>query len=47
MNKDEYIKTVCKNESLDSNGKKILIEQIEKYYKVKDCMIEKYTYNAG
>ena len=47
MNKDEYIKTVCKNESLDSNGKKILIEQIEKYYEVKDCIIEKDTYNAG
>ena len=47
MNKEEYIKAVNKNEELDSNGKKILIEQIKKYYKVKNCIIKKATYNAG
>lgn len=47
MNKEEYIKTVDKNEELDSNGKKILIEQIKKYYKVKKCIIKKDTYKAG
>jgi len=47
MNKDEYIKIIDKNENLDSNGKKILIEQIKKYYEVKKCIIEKDTYKAG
>lgn len=47
MNKDEYIKIVNKNEYLDSNGKKILIEQIRKYYEVKNCSIKKDTYNIG
>ena len=47
MNKDEYIKIVNKNEYLDSNGKKILIEQIKKYYEVKNYSIKKDTYNIG
>lgn len=47
MNKDEYIKIVNKNEYLDSNGKKILIEQIRKYYEVKNYSIKKDTYNIG
>ncbi|MBD9114165.1 hypothetical protein EGP95_00080 [bacterium] len=47
MNKDEYIKIVNKNEYLDSNGKKILIEQIGKYYEVKNYSIKKDTYNIG
>lgn len=47
MNKDEYIKIVNKNEYLDSNGKKILIEQIGKYYEVKNFSIKKDTYNIG
>lgn len=47
MNKDEYIKIVNKNEHLDSNGKKILIEQIRKYYEVKNYSIKKDTYNIG
>lgn len=47
MNKNEYIKIVDKNEYLDSNGKKILIEQIKKYYEAKNCSIEKDTYNVG
>ena len=47
MNKDEYIKMVNKNEYLDSNGKKILIEQIKKYYEVKNYSIKKDTYNIG
>lgn len=47
MNKDEYIKIVNKNEYLDSNGKKILIEQIKKYYEVKNYSTKKDTYNIG
>lgn len=47
MNKDEYIKIVNKNEYLDSDGKKILIEQIKKYYEVKNYSIKKDTYNIG
>lgn len=47
MNNDEYIKIVNKNEYLDSNGKKILIEQIKKYYEVKNYSIKKDTYNIG
>lgn len=47
MNKDDYIKIVNKNEYLDSNGKKILIEQIKKYYEVKNYSIKKDTYNIG
>ena len=47
MNKDEYIKIVNKNEYLDSNWKKILIEQIRKYYEVKNYSIKKDTYNIG
>lgn len=47
MNKNEYIKIVDKNKYLDSNGKKILIEQIKKYYEAKNSSIEKDTYNVG
>ena len=47
MNEDGYIKIVDKNEYLDSNGKKILIEQIRKYYEAKKCSIRKDTYNVG
>ena len=36
MNKDEYLKIVDKNKNIDSNGKKILIEKIKKYYEAKN-----------
>ena len=47
MNKDEYLKLVGKNKSIDSNGKKILIEQIKKYYEAKNSSIKKDTYDVG
>ena len=47
MNKDEYIKIVNNDDNLDSNVKKILIEQIKKYYEIKNCSIKKDTYNIG
>ena len=47
MNKDEYLKIVDKNKNIDSNGKKILIEQIKKYYETKNDSIKKDTYDVG
>lgn len=47
MNKDEYLKIVDKNKNIDSNGKKILIEQIKKYYEAKNNSIKKDTYDVG
>ena len=47
MTKDEYIKLINDKESLNNKEKNILIEQVNRYYEVKKCNIEKETYNVG
>ncbi len=47
MTKEEYINIVNENETLDENGKKKLVEQIEKYYEAKNSVIAKDKYNVG
>lgn len=47
MTKEEYINIVNENEMLDEKGKKILVEQIKKYYEAKNGVIDKDKYNVG
>ena len=42
MNKEDYIKIV--NEKLNGNSKKIMLRQIENYYKSKEMEIPKHNY---
>lgn len=45
MNKEKYIKIV--NEKLNGNSKKIMLRQIENYYKSKEMEIAEHNYNIG
>lgn len=47
MTKEKYINIVNENEILDEQGKKILVEQIKKYYEAKNSVIDKDKYNMG
>ncbi len=47
MTKEKYINIVNENEILDEQGKKILVEQIKKYYEAKNSVIDKNKYNVG
>lgn len=47
MTKEKYINIVNENEILDEQGKKILVEQIKKYYEAKNSVIDKDKYNVG
>lgn len=47
MTKEEYINIVNENKLLDEKGKKKLVEQIKKYYKAKNSVIDKDKYNVG
>ena len=47
MTKEEYINIVNENKALDEQGKRILIEQIKKYYEAKNSVIDKDKYNVG
>lgn len=47
MNKDIYIRFINEKENLNDGVKKIFIKQIERYYKYKDCIINKNKYCVG
>lgn len=47
MNKEIYIENVKNKRELSEEGKKIIIEQIEKYYEFKDYILAENKYDVG